>query len=100
MSHLYLTILFPLIGFLLLALSRGRWPENISATIGVGSIAMSFIVAVSVGYTLLTQPTLDGVYVQSLWTWLSVGNFSHPAGCSKRRWFSDSFIRFLVHARR
>lgn len=33
MNLLYLTVLFPLIGFLLLAFSRGRWSENLSATV-------------------------------------------------------------------
>jgi NADH-quinone oxidoreductase subunit L len=102
MSYLYLTILFPLIGFLLLAFSRGRWPENFSATIGVGSIALSFIVAVNVGFTILNQPTLQGVYVQSLWTWLSVGNFSPTValrldGLSLTLLGVVSGVGFLIH---
>ena len=36
MNLLYLTFLFPLIGFVLLAFSRGRLSENLSALIGVG----------------------------------------------------------------
>lgn len=32
MNMLALTILLPLIGFVLLAFSRGRWSENLSAT--------------------------------------------------------------------
>ena len=76
MNHLYLTILFPLTGFLLLAFSRGRWSENISAGIGVGSIALSFLVAANVIFTFLQQPALPGLYVESLWTWLSIGGFS------------------------
>ena len=76
MNHLYLTIVFPLIGFLLLAFSRGRWPENISAIIGVGSIALSFIVATSISFNLLQQGETQRVYVESLWNWLHIGNFS------------------------
>lgn len=76
MSYLYLTILFPLVGFLLLALSRGRWSENFSATIGVGSIALSFIVAAFVSFNLSEHGTPPAVYVQPLWSWLQVGNFS------------------------
>ncbi len=102
MSYLYLTIVFPLIGFLLLAFSRGRWPENVSATIGVGSIALSFIVAVNAGLTLLQQPMLAGVYVQSLWTWLSVGNFSPVValrldGLSLTLLGVVSGVGFLIH---
>ena len=38
MNMLALTIIFPLIGFVLLAFSRGRWSENLSATVGMGSV--------------------------------------------------------------
>ena len=38
MSYLYLTVLFPLIGFLLLAAGRDKLSENISAVIGAGSV--------------------------------------------------------------
>ena len=41
MNLLYLTVLFPLIGFVLLAFSRGRWSENLSATVGIGSIGLA-----------------------------------------------------------
>ncbi|MBP5133878.1 hypothetical protein HUT02_34435, partial [Pseudomonas protegens] len=45
MNLLFLTFVFPLIGFLLLSFSRGRLSENLSALIGVGSIGLSAIVA-------------------------------------------------------
>lgn len=38
MNMLALTIILPLIGFVLLAFSRGRWSENVSAIVGVGSV--------------------------------------------------------------
>ncbi|MCR7473686.1 hypothetical protein NTA05_26190, partial [Pseudomonas aeruginosa] len=38
MNLLPLTFLFPLVGFLLLSFSRGRWSENLSALVGVGSV--------------------------------------------------------------
>ncbi|MDG9695656.1 hypothetical protein QC281_37025 [Streptomyces sp. DH17] len=34
MNMLALTIILPLIGFVLLAFSRGRWSENVSAIVG------------------------------------------------------------------
>ncbi len=102
MNYLYLTILFPLIGFLLLALSRGRWSENMSATIGVGSIALSFIVAILVSNALLQQTTLQGVYVQTLWNWLNIGNFSPVValrldGLSLTMLGVVSGVGFLIH---
>ncbi len=44
MNMIFLTFVFPLIGFLLLSFSRGRFSENLSALIGVGSIGLSAIV--------------------------------------------------------
>lgn len=49
MNLLYLTILFPLIGFLLLAFSRGRWSENLSATVGMGSVGLAALVTLYAG---------------------------------------------------
>lgn len=44
MNLLYLTILLPLLGFLLLAFSRGRWSENLSAIVGVGSVGLAALI--------------------------------------------------------
>ena len=41
MNMLALTIILPLIGFVLLAFSRGRWSENVSAIVGVGSVGLA-----------------------------------------------------------
>ena len=41
MNLLALTLFFPLLGWLLLAFSRGRFSENTSALIGVGSIGLA-----------------------------------------------------------
>jgi hypothetical protein len=38
---IFLTFVFPLIGFLLLSFSRGRFSENLSGLIGVGSVGLS-----------------------------------------------------------
>ena len=49
MNMLALTIILPFIGFVLLAFSRGRWSENLSATVGVGSIGLAALVTAFVG---------------------------------------------------
>jgi len=41
MNLLFLTFVFPLVGFVLLSFSRGRFSENLSALIGVGSVGLS-----------------------------------------------------------
>ncbi|MFP9229564.1 NADH-quinone oxidoreductase subunit L [Pectobacterium cacticida] len=76
MNLLYLTILFPLLGFLLLAFSRGRWSENTSAAVGVGSIGLAALVTAWVVVDFMGQQH-GGVtfFNQHLWTWMAVGNF-------------------------
>ena len=102
MNQLYLTILFPLIGFLLLAFSRGRWSENVSATVGVGSVALSFAVATNIFLSMWQSSTLQEVQVESLWTWLSVGGFSPTValrldGLSLTMLGVVSGVGFLIH---
>jgi len=80
MNLLYLTVLLPLIGFLLLAFSRGRWSENLSATVGVGSIGLAALVTVYVGMDFLSQRAAGmQVFNQNLWNWMQVGDFNIAA---------------------
>lgn len=80
MNLLFLTILFPLIGFLLLAFSRGRWSENTSATVGVGSIGLAALVTIYVGINFLSQRAAGvAVFNQNLWNWMQVGDFNIAA---------------------
>ncbi|HHQ4478303.1 TPA: NADH-quinone oxidoreductase subunit L [Aeromonas veronii] len=76
MSLLYLTFLFPLLGWLVLAFSLGRFDERTSALIGVGSIGLSALTTLWVGIDFLGNPPEGGVYVQRLWQWMAVGNFT------------------------
>ena len=72
MNMIFLTFVFPLIGFLLLSFSRGRWSENLSALIGVGSIGLSAIVAAYVIWQFNVAPPEGGHYTLVLWQWMSV----------------------------
>ncbi|HGM5493117.1 TPA: NADH-quinone oxidoreductase subunit L [Serratia fonticola] len=77
MNLLYLTILLPLIGFLLLAFSRGRWSENTAATVGVGSIGLAAVVTAYVAIDFISQKAAGvQLYEQSLWNWMAVGDFN------------------------
>lgn len=76
MSLLYLTFLFPLLGWQVLAFSLGRFGERTSALIGVGSIGLSALTTLWVGIDFLGNPPEGGVYVQRLWQWMAVGNFT------------------------
>ncbi|AHE49827.1 NADH:ubiquinone oxidoreductase subunit L [Aeromonas hydrophila 4AK4] len=80
MSLLYLTFLFPLLGWLLLAFSIGRLGERSAALIGVGSIGLSVLTTLWVGIDYFNHMSLGnmpegGVYTQTLWQWMSVGEF-------------------------
>ncbi|MET1076540.1 MAG: NADH-quinone oxidoreductase subunit L [Pseudomonas sp.] len=76
MNLLFLTCVFPLLGFLLLAFSRGRWSENLSALIGVGSIGLSALVTAWVIWQFNVAPPEGGAYTQVLWQWMSVDGFA------------------------
>ena len=96
MNLIFLTFVFPLIGFLLLSFSRGRWSENLSALIGVGSIGLSAIVAAYVIWQFNVAPPEGGHYTLVLWKWMAraarscfVGTWSQrprfcPSSCKNR----------------
>jgi len=80
MNLLYLTFVFPLVGFLLLASLRHRLSENVAAVIGVGSMGLSALTALYVGMDFLQNVPQGGHYVQTLWTWMQVGDFNASFG--------------------
>lgn len=76
MNVLFLTFLFPLIGFLLLAFGRNRLSENVAAAIGVGSIGLSALTTLWVGIDFMQHMPESGVFRQQLWTWMAVPGFA------------------------
>jgi NADH-quinone oxidoreductase subunit L len=76
MSALFLTFLFPLLGFLILAFGRDRLSENVSAVVGVGSMGLSALTTVWVGLDFLQNTPAGGAYTQVLWTWINAGGFT------------------------
>ncbi|MDH1551978.1 MULTISPECIES: NADH-quinone oxidoreductase subunit L [Pseudomonas] len=76
MNLLFLTFVFPLIGFLLMSFSRGRFSENLSALIGVGSVGLSAATAAYVIWQFNVAPPEGGAYSQLLWQWMSVDGFA------------------------
>ncbi len=70
-----LTILLPFLGFLVngaLAFVRPRAKGLVSA-VGVGSVALAFVLGVLVFLAVLRGHP-DAPYVQTLWTWMPVGD--------------------------
>ncbi len=76
MNFLFLTFLFPLLGFLILAFGRNRLSENMSASIGVGAIGLAALTTLWVGLDFMQNPPPNGVYRQLLWTWINTAGFT------------------------
>ena len=77
MLHLlFLVPILPFCGFVVLALF-GRWFDRRQvAAIGVGSIGLSALFALLVGFDFVIAPPAGDHFSQSLWTWINVGGFS------------------------
>src|SRR5690554_8085520 len=80
MNLLFLTLVFPLLGFLLLAFSRGRWSERTSALVGVGSVGLSALVSAWITWLFSTGALQDGAYIQILWQWMAVRSEERRVG--------------------
>ncbi len=53
---------------------RGRWSENVSAIVGVGSVGLAALVTAFIGVDFFANG--EQTYSQPLWTWMSVGDFN------------------------
>jgi len=100
MSYLYLTVLFPLIGFILLAAGRRNLPEKVAAVIGVGAVGLSALVALIAGLDFVNNGKLP--YVQNLWTWFDVAGLNpgitlHLDGLSLLMMGMITGVGFLIH---
>ncbi len=76
MNYLPLVFVAPLLGFLVLALSRSRMSENLAAFIGVGSVGISALTTATAIWQFSSAPPEGGFVTVHLWTWMSVGNFA------------------------
>ncbi|HWR73511.1 MAG TPA: proton-conducting transporter membrane subunit, partial [Nitrospirota bacterium] len=76
LSILYLIPVLPLAGFLLLGLLGGRLSKRSIAVIGVGSVGSSAALSILIAASFLSTPPEDRVVVQTLWTWMEIGNFA------------------------
>jgi len=91
---------FPLASFLALVLTRGRLSRRIAGLIGVGSVAISFLLAAAISIEFLGSGMES--HTQMLWTWMSVGNFSpgfsfYLDGLTVVMLLIISGVGFLIH---
>ncbi len=76
MNYLFLIPALPFAGFILLALSGRRMPKGIVAVIGAGSVGLSALLALLVGYCFITTSPSGRPFTQTLWTWMEFEGYS------------------------
>lgn len=91
---------FPLAGFLLLVLSRGRMPRKIAGLIGAGSVGLSFLLAAAICIEFLSGDAES--FQKTLWVWMQVGELEpgfsfYLDGLSVVMILIISGVGFLIH---
>jgi NADH-quinone oxidoreductase subunit L len=103
MNHeLFLIPFFPLAGFFILALIGKRLPKNTIALIGAGSVTIAAFITIVIGIDFLRAGHGNGGYVQELWRWFTVNDFSVRFGLrldalSLVFVFIITFVGALIH---
>ena len=102
MNLLFLTFVFQLLGYLILAFSRGRISENLAATVGVGAVALAALTSAWIALQFVVTPPEGGVYTQHLWQWLDVAGLQasvglHLDGLSLTMLCVVTGVGFLIH---
>ena len=91
---------FPLAGFVLLVLSRGRMPRKFAGLIGAGSVGLSFLLAVAICIEFLGGEGQS--FQKTLWVWMQVGSLQpgfsfYLDGLSVVMILVISGVGFLIH---
>lgn len=99
---LWLVPTFPLLGFLILALTEGRLSDRSVALVGAGSIGLAALLAGLIGWQFLTAPPSGGAFWQILWTWMAVEGFQSDFALyldllSLNMLFVVTGVGFLIH---
>ncbi|MEO5788950.1 MAG: NADH-quinone oxidoreductase subunit L [Gelidibacter sp.] len=96
---LWLIVALPFAGALILAFAGGKLPRALSAAVGVGSVSLSAILTLIVGYEFLGDTT---PYLQVVWQWFDVYGLSPNIGfhldtVSLIFIFIITFVGALIH---
>jgi NADH-quinone oxidoreductase subunit L len=76
LNWLWLVPALPLAGFFVLAVGGRTMSRRVIAAIGAGSVGVSALIAAVVAIRYIANPPASMAYVQTLWTWVSVGGFT------------------------
>jgi len=99
---LWLVPALPFAGFFLLTMLGKTLSRNAVATIGVGSMLASAVVAISITASFLSSPPEGQLYVQTLWTWFDVDGLKPTIALaldplSVVMMTVITFVGFLIH---
>ncbi|AKC60045.1 NADH-quinone oxidoreductase subunit L [Blochmannia endosymbiont of Polyrhachis (Hedomyrma) turneri] len=107
MNFLFLVMLFPLLGFVLLISFQKLFSKYMISTIGVGSICLSVLCATWVSFDFLNHVSANEsessfFFVQSVYTWISLIDFCIPVvfrldGLSLSMLLLVTWVSFLIH---
>ena len=75
LSLLWLVPLLPLIGAIVNGIGAGRLPRRVVSAVGVGSVGLSFVIAIGCFAELLALPPEARRVTQGLFTWIQSGDF-------------------------
>jgi len=100
--NLALIPILPLIGFLILALFGSRLSKIAVACVGAGSVGLSAILTLFIGFSFIVYTPAGGIYKVNLWQWIQTGGFSASISFSLDALslifiFVITFVGFLIH---
>ena len=99
---LWLVPALPLAGFLVLVLGGKRLSKTLIPMIGAGSIGLAALITLLIGNQFLSSPPEGGQWTQTLWSWISIGDFRpdialHLDALSVVFIFVITFVGFFIH---
>ncbi len=98
---LWLIPALPFAGFAFLVLA-GNLPRPAVAITGCGSVGLSALLSLWIGYRFLQAPPEGGAYTQTLWSWMDTGGFApniafHLDALSLLMILVITGVGFLIH---
>ena len=75
-ENLWLIPAFPLLSFIIIALTGKTLPRKAAAWLGAGSVSLSAIIVIIDGISFLASPPSGGSVTSVVYTWMSTGGFT------------------------